>query len=329
MVGSHLLLDLMKSGEKVRAIHRRNSDLDAVRKVFGYENPREEAESLFNRIEWLEADIRDIPALEGAFEGIKWVYHCAALVSFDPSAYSKLRKINIEGTANIVNLCIKYEVEKLCHVSSIATFDKKIGEKTVKETSYWNKEEHHSMYAITKYGAEMEVWRASQEGVPVVIVNPGVIIGPGFWDSGSGLLFKRVHKGFKYHFPKVTGFVGVSDVVKTMQQLMTAPVQNEKFILVSENLPFHEVFIKVAGSIGKPAPSRRLKPWMVYLGWGFERISGFFTGGEKHLTRRSAESLFEESFYSSKKIEQEIGFKFEHLDAVINRTGRIFKEYRG
>ena len=330
MVGSHLLLDLIKSGEKVKAIHRRNSDFDAVKKVFGYESSPEEATILFNSVEWMEADITDIPSLEKAFTGIKKVYHCAALVSFDPSSNSKLRKINIKGTANVVNLSITHRVEKVCYVSSIATFDKKVGEKNITETSYWNKEEDHSMYAITKYGAEMEVWRASQEGVPVVIVNPGVIIGPGFWNSGSGLLFKRVYNGLKYHFPQVTGFVGVRDVVKVMQQLMTAPVQNEQFILVSENLPFHEVFRKVASSIGKPAPTKQLKPWMVYFGWVFEKISGFFTGGEKHLTRRqSAESLFEESFYSSKKIEQEIGFKFEYLEAVINRTGRIFKEYPG
>ena len=172
----------------------------------------------------------------------------------------------------------------------------------------------------------MEVWRASQEGVPVIIVNPGVIIGPGFWNSGSGFLFKRVFKGLKYYFPKVTGFVGVNDVVKAMQQLMTSPVQNEEFILVSENLSFQELLKKVANSIDKPAPTKQLKPWTIHFGWMLEKISGLFTDNERHLTRRSAESLFEESYYTIEKIKQEISFEFENLDGVIWSTGKLFKK---
>ncbi len=325
LVGSHLLLDLVKSGEKVRAIHRKSSDLEAVKKVFSFEHSNEVAHKFFRQIEWMEADLNDIPALEKAFSGIHLVYHCAALVTFDPSAYQKLRKANIEGTANIVNFCIKNKIQKLCYVSSIATFDKKPGENIISESSTWNKEEEHSMYAITKYGAEIEVWRASQEGVPVVIVNPGVIIGPGFWNSGGGELFKKVNEGLKYHFPKVTGFVGVYDVVKIMQQLMNSSIVNEEFILVSENLSFRKIINMTARSLGKSEPSKELKPWMVFVGWISEKSLSLF-GRKRRLTRQSIKGLYEESYYSSDKIKEQMDAEFERMEPVIERTGKIFRK---
>ena len=202
LVGAHLLLALAKAGESIRAIHRKDSSFANVQRVFEYSCEESEAQRLFDSVEWVEADVLNVPALETAFDGVTRVYHCAALVSFYPGDTKKLRKINIEGTANVVNLCISRQIEKLCFVSSIATFDLNLGETDITEESHWNKEINHSMYAISKYGAEMEVWRASQEGIPVVIVNPGVIIGPGFWDTGSGVMFKKGMERPELPFPE-------------------------------------------------------------------------------------------------------------------------------
>ena len=179
-VGSHLLFDLAKSGEKVRAIHRKNSDLEAVKKVFSYYTDEKNAEKLFRSIEWTEADITEIPALTSAFENITRVYHCAAFVSMGAGHEKVMRRVNIKGTANVVNLCITEKIEKLCYVSSIASLGKPVKGKIIEEDNLWNPEENHSDYAITKYGAEIEVWRGSQEGLDVVIVNPGVILGRRF-----------------------------------------------------------------------------------------------------------------------------------------------------
>lgn len=322
LVGSHLLLELLKAGEKVRAIYRTQQSLQGVKNVFSYTS----SEDLFEQVEWIEADITDLPSLAAAFKDVNYVYHCAALVSFDPSKDSKLRKVNIEGTANIVNYCITNRVKKLCHVSSIATFDKKPGERKITEASLWNKELDHNMYAITKYGAEMEVWRASQEGVPVVIVNPGVIIGPGFWDSGSGKIFKKINSGLDYHFPKTTGFVGVWDVVDAMQQLMKSPVKNEQFILVSENLPFKEIFDLTAHSLGKPVPSKKLKKWMIFTAWLWQEAARIFSDKERQLDGSSHKSLFEHSFYSSIKLKEEFQFQFQPLKAVVDKTAAAFKK---
>ena len=326
LVGSHLLLDLLRSEEKVRAIYRKESSFEAVKNVFSYYASEEEVTELFSRIEWVKADITDVPSLKIAFTNVTVVYHCAALVSFDSSKDLELRKTNIEGTANIVNFCIKTGVEKLCFVSSIATLDQRPGKKNISETSFWNKEADQNMYAITKYGAEMEVWRASQEGVPVVIANPGVILGPGFWNEGSGKIFSEIQNGLNYYFPNTTGFVGVQDVVKAMTKLMASDVKSEQYILVSENLSFKEVFGLTAKSLGKPAPSKKLKPWMIFMGWLWQEISGVFSNNEKQLESSSSKSLFEHSYYSSQKIQDELGFEFEPIEKVIARTAEAYRK---
>lgn len=322
-MGSHLLHNLARAGENLRAIYRTEESLEGVKNVFSYYNSSEET---FNRIDWVKADIMNLPSLATAFKDVDYVYHCAAKVSFDTSKDADLRKINIEGTANVVNFCIRNSVKKLCHVSSIATFNLKPAEKVITEMSFWNKELDHNMYAITKYGAEMEVWRASQEGIPVVIVNPGVIIGPGFWNKGSGKIFKKVNDGLDYYFPKTTGFVGVWDVVKAMKKLMDSPVKNEQFILVSENLSFEEIFRLTAKNLQRPAPSKRLKKGMVFVAWIWQEISGMFSEKEKQLDYRSRKSLFEQTFYSSEKLREKFNFEFESIEHVIDKTARAFRE---
>lgn len=326
LVGAHLLYKLTANGHNVRAIYRATSNLHKVLEVFSYYTTETKAEQLFKKIEWLEADIIDIPQLSPVFSEVTEVYHCAALVSFSPKDYRKLRKINIEGTANVVNLCIDFKIKKLCFVSSIATLGKPISDKKrITEDLNWNPENSHSDYAITKYGAEMEVWRASQEGIPVVIVNPGIIIGPGFWNSGSGPLFSRIYKGLNYHFPKTTGFVGVADVIDAMVTLMEQNLFNQRYILVSENLSFAKIMKYTAISIDKKPPQKALRKWMIALGWIFQKL-GTVVGIKQQITKADINGLFTTSIYENSKVKSAINFKFTPIQEVIQQTGAIFKK---
>ncbi len=323
LLGAHLLYELTQKNEKLRATKRFSSDIQTVRKVFGYYSKPEEADRLFNKIEWKEADITDIPELTKAFKGVEIVYHCAALISFDPSDEKKLRKINIEGTANVVNLCISQEIKKLCYVSSVAALGSNLKNSKIDETANWNPEEDHNYYAISKYGAEIEVWRGTQEGVNTVIVNPGVIFGPGFWKEASGQIFKRVDKGLKYHFPKVSGFVGVTDVVKAMITLMDSNIKSEKFILVSENMSFETVLKKTARNLGKPEPSKQLKKWMLRVGWAFQKIGSWF-GMKRQITNDSISGLFESTYYDNTKICNIM--ELTPVEDVIEQTAYIYRK---
>ena len=150
----------------------------------------------------------------------------------------------------------------------------------------------------------MEVWRASQEGVDVVIVNPGVILGSGFWNSGSGKLFTQVYNGFKFYTEGVTGFVSVQDVVKPMILLMNSDVKNERFILISENKSFKEIFFLIADAFGKKRPSKKIKPWQTAIFWRIARLLSFITRKEPLLSKYSAKSAHSISEYSSEKVKK-------------------------
>lgn len=327
LVGSHLLLNLLIEGKTVRAIHRKGSDIEAVKKIFNYYIPAEEAEFLFNQIDWKEATLNDIPALTEAFEVITKVYHCAALVSFDPADNDSLRKTNIEGTANIANLSIALNVEKLCYISSIATLDLTVGDEIISENFTWLPEKDHSEYAITKHGAEMEIWRASQEGIPVVILNPGVILGPGFWNKGTGQIFSRIDNGLNYHFPKTTGFVGVKDVANLAVMAMESSISNEQFIVVSENLSFEYIFKTVAVKMGKQPPGKSLKPWMVYTGWLFQSIASVF-GKKQQIRKKDHKSLFEDSYYCNDKVKSKFSYTFQPISEVISEIVKAYKKHK-
>lgn len=323
-MGSHLLLNLAKTENKVRAIYRKDSDTDAVKRVFSYYTPTSEVAYLFNKIEWVEASLEDIPALTNAFKGIRQVYHCAALVSFHSKDVDALRKINIEGTANIVNLCISVKIARICYISSIVTMDTGPGETQVTENFTWYPEKDHSDYAISKHGAEIEIWRATQEGVPAVILNPGIILGPGFWNKGTGQIFQKVDKGLNYHFPKTSGFVGVQDVAELAVLAMNSQVKNEQFIVVSENLSFKKVFDKIALYYKKRPPQNELKPWMVMAGWIFQSLGYYLFGAEKHISRRDYKSLFEHTLYSNEKVKSAFNYNFTPVEKVISKTAEFY-----
>ena len=322
LVGSHLLVRLAQENEPIRAIYRTSESIEKTKKVFSYYTNI--AKDLFANIEWVQADITEVPSMIPAFKGVKKVYHCAAVISFDPADYRTMRKVNIHGTAIIANLAIDAKVEKLCFVSSIATIGDDSKKELANEENDWGGNEKNNGYAITKYGAETEVWRASQEGVDVVIVNPGVILGSGFWTSGSGKMFSEIDKGFSYYSEGVTGFVGVKDVVRCMVQLMQSNCKNQRFILVSENKSFKEVLFSIAEALGKKKPKRCVQPWQASLLWRWEWLVSKITSRKIRMSKYTAKTLFRKTYYSSEKCKIQLEVTFKSAEEVIKQ---VSKEY--
>ena len=318
LVGSHLLYHLTQKHDTVRAIFRTKEKREHVKKIFSYYT--DDVQLHFSKIEWIQADITNVPSLEPVFNDITEVYHCAALVSFNPKDYRKMRRVNIEGTANIVNFSISQEVKKLCFVSSIAAVGDSINGSPINEENEWIDTSDNHEYAITKYGAEMEVWRGSQEGLNVIIVNPGVILGSGFWQEGSGKMFTHINRGFKFYTEGVTGFVGVTDVVKAMIQLTESTVKNERFILVSENKSYKDILFSIADGLHKKRPSIKTGRLITAIFWRIDWLLTKITGKEPLLTKSSAKSSHNKSYYSSEKIKKQLHFKFDSIDKVITKV---------
>ena len=327
LVGAHLLLHLIESGstdnKKIRAIYR---DLKGIQKTKSLFNSYNKI-ALFDSIEWIKADIIDVPSLEEVFSGIEYVYHCAAIISFDPKDEDLLRKTNIEGTANIVNLSLVNNVKKLCYVSSTAALGDLAGnEFIITEETEWNPEKPHSDYAISKYGAEMEIWRGQQEGLDVIIVNPGVIIGSGFLDQGSGQLFEKIKKGLSFYTMGITGFVAVSDVVKIMVQLMKSEIKNQRFTLISLNIIFRDFLNMISDALNVKRPKYHATPLFINLAWRIDWLLATVFHKKRTITKATAKASYSTNEYSNEKIKTTLKYNFKEIKEYIMEIAPLFKE---
>lgn len=321
LVGSHLLIKLLEEGEVVKALYRNKEKIAAVKNVFQHKNRLD----LFEKISWTEGNINDIPSLNFAFENVTKVYHCAALISFDPKDEDQLRKINIEGTANIVNCCIDFKVSKLCHVSSIAALgDVKNNELIITETTEWNPEEFHSDYAISKYGAEMEVWRGFQEGLDVVIVNPGVIFGYGFPKQGSSVIFNSLRKGLPFFTRGKTGIITVEDVVNCMILLMQSSHTSERFTLIAENQLLDQIVFTIADAMKVKRPFIYANKTVTSMSWKLDWFLAKLTGRKRKFTKANAIAAHSHTEYSNTKIKETLHYQFTDMKTYLTQLSQQY-----
>jgi nucleoside-diphosphate-sugar epimerase len=321
LIGAHLLAHLVREEKKVRALYREPDTQLKTKKVFSYYF--KDVNAQFQKIEWVQGHLNDIPSLDDALKGITKVYHAGALISFDPRDYFLLRKINYRGTENLVNLCLKNNIEKICHVSSIGAIGKGVHTNCYDEETDWN-ESKANMYGISKYAAEMEVWRGAQEGLQVVIVNPGVVFGPGFWKTGSGRFFSTMAKSPSYYPAGGTGFIGVNDVVKMMVSLMKSDIHNERFIAVAENISYQKIFEMLARHLQVKVPTKPLKKWHMQLFWPLDWLRTLFSKKPRLFTKEQVKSYGNMDVYENQKIQKYLSFEFEKIDDVISACAKTY-----
>jgi nucleoside-diphosphate-sugar epimerase len=325
LVGSFLTLDLLKKGRQVRALKRPSGDLSMIRNVFRIYS--DDPEGLLARVEWVEGDLLDYFSLEEAMEGVEEVYHCAALVSFLPGDRERLMRVNITGTANVVNAALNAKVRKLCYVSSIAALGRPEHQSgPIRETLVWTSSKNNSNYAISKYGGEREVWRGIAEGLDAVIVNPSIILGVAGKEQGSSRIFNVVWEGLKYYPPGMNGFVDVRDVSRAMVLLMESDIRNERFILSAANVAYQDLFTMIATGFGKPEPAMRVSPWLSRLGWRLEWVRSRLNGRKPLITRETALTAVQRNEYSNEKIRQAVDFEFLPVEETIRHFCKIFRD---
>ena len=320
LVGCHLLYSLVNENKKVRALHRKNSKTDSVRKVFSYYS--KDYKKLFDKIEWIEGDINDITSLDVAFQNISEIYHCAAFISFSNQDFNAMKKINVEGTANMINTAIVKKVDKFCYVSTIAA----IGERKnmlIDEECEWK--ENNNPYSKTKHDAELEVWRGISEGLNAVIVNPGVIIGSGYWKRGSGAFITQISRGMNYFPPGKTGFICVKDVVKIMRELMDKNIFSERFLLVAENWTQKDFIYSVCNYLNLKSPSKKASKSIMILGLILDTARSFFLNKRRRLSSAIIKSSHSKNEYSNKKISSVLNYKFKMVEKSIKVTCENFK----
>jgi dihydroflavonol-4-reductase len=312
LLGGYLLRELVKNGEKIKALYRNHYPLLL--------EPKE-----IDAIEWIKGDIHDTVLLHEICSEVEEVYHCAGMVSFNPSRKKEMFSINVGGTTNIVNACLAGGVKKLIHVSSVSALGRKRNNVTVNEEAKWTEENNLSNYGKSKYLAEMEVWRGISEGLPAAIVNPTIILGVGNWDESSAAMFKNAWKEFPWYTEGISGFVDATDVAISMIELMKSGISEERFIISAENISFRDVFSLMAKYFDKKPPHREVNPAIASLVWRWEKIKSMFTGDEPLLTRETAETAQMKIYFDNSKLKKNLpGFSFKPLEQSIAESCRKY-----
>ncbi len=327
LVGSHLLFELTKAGKKVRALKRESSNLQQVVKTFSYYT--NEPERLFESIEWVNGDILDYFSMEKNLNGVSEIYHCAAIISFQPKERKKMISNNVEGTSNLVNAALFNGVKKICHLSSVSALGKLGNGTPTTEDTNWIPSKRISAYSESKFFSETEIWRGIEEGLDAVILNPSIILGPGNWDAGSPKFFKTIWDGLKFYTRGVTGYVDIKDVVRAMLLLMDdsnfEKAKNQRFLINAENLSYQDIFTQIANALDKPVPKFNTPGFAMEAAWRTMKILSRITGKAALITHETAQSSKKINRFDGSKITRTIEFKYLPVSESVKQTSAFLK----
>lgn len=311
LLGAHLILHLHSLGLRPRALYRAQIP-----------------EAIKDKAEWVKGDILDVTELEEAMQGIRQVYHVAGYVSFNPKHKATMHKINIEGTANVVNACMDAMVDKLVHVSSVAALGRIRVEGPINEHMTWSEETSNSEYGRTKFLAEMEVWRGISEGLNAAMVNPVIIIGEhGDWTKGSMNIFRNIYNGFKWFTTGSTGFVDADDVAKAMVLLMDSNITAERFVISAENIAYKSLFEMIADAFAVKRPYTKVTPFISAMVWRFEKIKSLLSGSDPLITKETARTgMTAATFDNTKFLKAFPSFSYKPLQESVQRICAALKK---
>lgn len=280
-----------------------------------------------DKVEWVDGDIMDIMALADAMRGIETIIHAAAMVSFSKSDRQKMYQINVEGTANIVNVALESGVRRLIYISSVAALGRKKNSTVVDEFVKWEDTPTNTHYAISKHRAELEVWRGFAEGLEGVILNPATILGYGNWNNGSCAIFKNVYKEFGWYTNGINGFTDVEDVAKACVLFINSNVTEQRFIVCNDNWSFKKLLDTMADAFDKKRPNRNATPFLSGIAWRMEKLKSLFTGNKPLVTKESAKVANTETIFNNGKLLKALpGFVYTPLEETIRKACVKYKQ---
>jgi dihydroflavonol-4-reductase len=304
LLGSFIVRKLIEQGEPFIALKRSGSDLSLLADVH-------------SKIRWKDADILDPVSMEEALQQVTQVIHAAAVVSFNPRDSRRIFTVNVEGTRNVVNACLNGEVKKLVYISSVAALGRLKGQADIDEHQKWTDNPLNTTYAESKYLAELEVFRAHEEGLNTVILNPSVILAGADWNKSSAKLFKYVWDERPFYIDSYLNYVDVRDVADATYRLLHADYPGERFILNAGSIALPEFLSRMAVRFSKKPPTFRLNKTLLKFAAYGEGIRSWIGRSEPLITRETARLAGTRFLYRNEKIKKQLNFEFQTIDQTL------------
>ena len=314
-LGAYIIQNLVEKGSAVTALRRLKDP------------PFFLPSSITDKITWIQGDILDVVSLSEAMEDVDAVIHSAAIISFRTKDRQQMRQVNIEGTANVVNVAIEKKIRRFVHISSVAALGRKINSELISEDRKWEEDKMNTNYAISKHKAELEVWRGFAEGLQGVILNPSTILGFGDWHQSSCAIFRNAYKEFGWYTNGINGFVGVEDVAEAAVQLLYSGITEKRFIVNSENVSFRDLFNFIAEDFDKKKPHREATKFMGSLAWRWEALASFISGKKPLLTKETAKVAHCQTSFDNNALLKSLPlFSFTPLKLVVKNACEKYVE---
>jgi nucleoside-diphosphate-sugar epimerase len=304
LLGSFIVRKLIEMNQPFVALKRKGSDTSLLQDVNA-------------EIKWRDADVNDPVALNEALHNITHVIHTAAIVSFNPRDADKIYNVNVQGTRNVVNACLVNGVKRLVQISSVAALGRQKEQTTINESNTWISNTLNSVYAESKYQAELEVFRAQEEGISTVVISPSVILAPADWNKSSAQLFKYVYREKPFYIDGFLNYVDVRDVALITCKLLHSEIENCRFIANAGVISFKDFFDIIAKRFNKKAPSYKLGSFLLKVVAGLEYLRSRITYSNPLITFETARLAGTRFNYNNQKIRETLNFEFEIIDKTL------------
>lgn len=312
-VGSVLTRQLVEAGHDVRVVHRASSSFDGLE------------DAVVARVERVVGDVTDPDVMYPALEGAETVYHVAALVAFGRRARPALRRVNVGGTAAVVNAALAGGVGRLVHTSSIAALGRPRHPTSVlDETSTWVDSPANTDYARSKRDADLEVARAVAEGLDAVTVMPAVVFGPSRRAGGTMDMVRRAAEGLPIAPPGGTAVVDVEDVATGMRRAAERGATGERYVLAAENRLWTDLLGTIADAAGGRHP-RAVPGWAVAAAGQLAEAWAAASRTEPALTAAQARSSAGAYRYDGSRARRELGVTYRPFEDTARRAVAVLE----
>lgn len=312
-VGANLVAALLAQGHRVRILRRPTSRLNALA-----------------GLEYEEAigDILDLDSLRRAMSGCDWVFHAAGAADYWRSKPDRLYQVNVLGTRHVMAAALEVGVKRVVHTSSVAALGVPPNGQIGDESMTFNLPPQAFRYGHSKHLAELEVLAAIRRGLPAIIVNPCVILGPRDVNLISGSLVREVYRRWiPFAVPGGMNLVDVEAVAAGHIAAAERGRVGERYILGGVNLTHWETLCLIARVVGQRPPIGVLPAPLVLL---LAALLGLMERIGLRPLPTSAEQLRLSTryfYFSSAKATRELGLPPTVPEEVINKTFQWYCEH--
>ena len=303
LLGSYLAKEFSGLGE-LHGLKRKSSSLSLLG-------------DLADRIIWHEGDINDYASLEDAFEGMDMIIHAAGFISYDPKDKGKLIRINVEGTANVVNVMLQKGIRKLLYISSVAALGRAPEVSYIDENFKWVASPLNTPYGTSKYLGELEVWRGGQEGLDVMVFNPSVLLGKVSDQRSSTAIYDYVLQENRYYPQGSINYIDVRDAARLVLLLWEAGDWNNRYVLNKESIPYQLFFQKMGEAFQKNAPSVPVSSWMIHVALVAVRITNVFKKRKLPIKAQTVKLSQLSITFGNNKATKATNFKYTPLETTL------------